>query len=176
MLLKKNVIKNLNIMKTITTVLFILTATYVSCQSISNIITFEEYEGIQINGLTLADLRKTEGDITKLEAYFGNPLESNINDKIGIRGYTFDGFEVGFREGLGGFDITNNNISITIKGITFSIGDNISVLGSDIVFNISKDGSKSILYQFCYGCNNYIGIYFDQETKLITAIYYIELT
>ena len=162
-------------MKIIALTLYVLTFAVGSCQSNSNFISLEDYEAIQINGLSLLDLRETEGDLAKLIPYFGNPIQSNINQKIGIKGYTFDGFEVSFREGLGGFDITSKNTSITIKGVTFSIGDNISVLG-DVTFNDNTDGTKSILFKFCYGCNNFIGIDFDKESKLITAIYYVELT
>ena len=161
-------------MKTIVLFITIMASTYACSQS--NVITKEAFDSIKINELTFADLQNCNGDLKILTPHFGNLVKSNINEKIGIRGYTFDGFRVGFRGGLPGFRILNKNVSMTIQGITFTIGDNISVLGSNIVFNSDLDGSKSILYQFCVGCNDFIAIDFDQQTKIITDIYYIDMT
>ena len=77
---------------------------------------------------------------------------------------------------LGGFKIKNNNYNITIQGVTFTVGDNISLLG-DVVFNIPPNNiNKNIVYQYCDGCNNFISIRFDQSKNIITEIIYIEQT
>lgn len=147
-----------------------------NCQTDANIITKDQFYAITLNGLSLNELINSEGNLDILNKYFGTPLKSNINEKIGIKGYTFNGFRVGFREGLSGFTLLNDEVTISINDKELKIGDNISLLGENIIFNTDSDGSKSILFQYCEGCNNFIAIDFDQETKLITAIYYIELT
>jgi hypothetical protein len=76
---------------------------------------------------------------------------------------------------LGMFKITNSNWSMTINGVTITVGDNISLLGN-VIFNTNNRESKSILYMYCDGCNSFIGIDFNQITKTITKIYFIELT
>jgi Pyruvate/2-oxoacid:ferredoxin oxidoreductase delta subunit len=39
-----------------------------------------------------------------------------------------------------------------------------------------RSGDKSIIYQYCHGCNNFICVYFDQNTNLITEIGFIDQT
>ena len=46
------------------------------CQD-SNIITLKEYESIQINEFSLADLRKTDGISEQLVIQFGDIIDSN---------------------------------------------------------------------------------------------------
>jgi len=171
-------------MKTIVLNLCVLTATFGSCQATSNIISFEAYEKIQINDAKLSDIRKTYGKESLIEKLFGKPISKEID--VDGNHFIFDGFDVGFSaiisDGtqkhpiLGSFEILNKKASITIKGVTFTVGDNISVLGNSIKFNTKKDGSKSILFQYCLGCNNFILIRFNQVSKIITEIKYVELT
>ncbi|MEE9407899.1 MAG: hypothetical protein V3V28_07475 [Polaribacter sp.] len=76
---------------------------------------------------------------------------------------------------MSSFEITSGNWNITIKGVTVKIGDNINLLGN-VIFNTDKNGSESIIYMYCDGCNNFISIDFNQITKTITRIYFVELT
>lgn len=76
---------------------------------------------------------------------------------------------------IASFKIIDTNASITIKGITIKLGDNISKLGS-IKYNVRNDGNYSIDYQAFEGCDSFIVIDFDQSTKLITNIYLLDLT
>jgi hypothetical protein len=150
--------------------------TILNCQSTPNILSKSEFYNISFNEMTIQDLIESEGDLNELSVHFGEPVKSNINEKIGIKGYTFSSFRIGFREGLSGFTVLNNKVIVNIAGKALKIGDHINVLGNEIVFNTDLNGDKSILFQFCEGCNNYISIDFDQETKLITEIKYIDLT
>ena len=171
-------------MKTITLLITIMASTYACSQS--NVITKEAFDNIEINDVKLIDIRETLGQEQQIIDLFGNVKSKNIDPDGDFYQYFFEGFKISFssfisdgthdRPIISGFEILNNNVSMTIQGITFTIGDNISVLGSNIVFNTRRDGSKSILYQFCVGCNDFIAIDFDQQTKVITDIYYIDMT
>ena len=165
-------------------ILFLMLATsFGRCQD-ANVLTQEEYESIKVNEVQLNELRSTFGDEGEIEQLFGQSISKEIDPDGNY--FDFGGFDIGFSaiisDGtndhpiIGGFDITKNNFKMTIKNITFTIGDNINVLGENIVFNTKRDGSKSIVFSPMEGWNNFIVIDFDQETKLITAIYYIELT
>ena len=97
--------------------------------------------------------------------------------------FKYNGFEIAFTDnsgtpdhpGIAMFRITNNNWNIKIKGTTISVGDNISKLGS-VTINTNRDSSKSIIYQYCDGCNNFIYIDFDKTTNRIIEIGFIEQT
>jgi hypothetical protein len=153
----------------------------VQCQT-ANIITPTEFDNIKINGITLKSIRNTLGNQNEVETLFGIAYNT-IKDDDPIYGgeifsidYYYNGFECGFYEKeLSSFEITNNNFNITIKGKTITIGDNINILGY-VIFNTMNDNKKSIVYMYCEGCNNYISVRFDQTTKIITEIYYIEQT
>lgn len=170
-------------MKNIFLIVLLFTSIIAKCQIQSNIITQKEFDDIEINNVKFKTIKNTLGNPVEMESLFGSPLKKIIDEDGNY--YEFEGFEIGFssiisagtrdKPIIGGFDITNNNSSITIQGITVTIGDDISKLGT-VNFNTNKDGSKSILYQYCYGCNNFIYIDFDQTTKKITEIGFIELT
>ena len=152
----------------------------------SNFISEAEFDNIRINNVTLSDIMNTEGDETQIrELIPATIIEKHINN--GDRGplnysYTYDGFEITFtgnagtpdHPGLAAFDITNSNWSITIQGKTVTIGSDIGILGN-VVFNDTADGGKSIVYQYCDGCNNFIVVNFNQTTNKITEIGYIEI-
>jgi len=157
------------------------------CQITSNIISEVEYNNIEINGIKLKDFKATEGNELKIKNLISKPiLEKDIN--TGERGpsnywFKYNGFEIAFTDnsgtpdhpGIAMFRITNNNWSLKIKGKIITIGDDINKLGS-VVFNIKINGDKGIIYQYCNGCNNYIGIDFNQLTNEITRVYYVEQT
>ncbi|QMU64466.1 MAG: hypothetical protein GKR88_09330 [Flavobacteriaceae bacterium] len=161
----------------------ILTSSLVRCQVTSNIISKTEFYNIKINNITLDDIQATEGNQIELINLIPATIqESNIDPNGEFCYYTYDGFEIGFSGNLGtiehpilgSFKITKDNWNITIQGITVTIGDNISILGN-VVINNDVGGGKSIIYQYCDGCNNFIYIDFDQYTNKITEVGYIEI-
>jgi len=163
----------------------IMSTSLVQCQINANIISENEFNNIKINNVTLSAIKATEGNENQVQNLFSSIiLEKDIN--TGERGpsnywFKYNGFEIALTDsagtpnhpGIAMFEITNNNWSFTIQERTITIGDNINLLGN-IVFNSDKNGDKSIVYQYCYGCNNFIYIDFNQDTNLITEIGYIE--
>jgi hypothetical protein len=178
----QTVTKKHNKMRNIIIILLLAFTSVAQCQT-ANIITETEYDNIKINGIRLVDIKDTHGVESEMETLFDIPISKEINQDGYFSRYYYDGFRISFssilsgalEHILGSFHITNNNSNITIQGITFTIGDNISVLG-DVVFRTTIYGDRFITYTFCDGCNNYIAIKFDQITNIITEIYYVELT
>ncbi len=152
------------------------------CQPSANIITPTEYENIEVNNVKLIDILNSQGDQNNVENLFGTPDRIEKDDdpiyegKIFAIDFYYAGLDLSFYEKvLSSFSITNNKFNITIKGKTITIGDNINKLGN-MIFNTNNDNSKSILFMECDGCNNFIFIEFNQSTKVITKIGYVELT
>ena len=171
-------------MKNILFMLTLLVTNVMSCQISSNIISETDFYNIKINNIPLHDIVTTNGDRQQLRDLIpAFIIESNIDPDGEFSYYSYDGFKIGFSRNLGtidnpilgGFEITKNNWNLTIQGTTITIGDDISALGN-VVFNTMRSGDKSIIYQYCHGCNNFIYIYFDQNTNLITEIGFIEQT
>ncbi|MCH7523910.1 MAG: hypothetical protein IIC74_02585 [Bacteroidetes bacterium] len=154
------------------------------CQITDNIITPTEYNNIEINGIKLIDIKNTLGNQNAIESLLGTA--TNINIDMDGNSFDFNGFHIGFSaiisDGtydspiLAGFRILNNSSNITIRGITVTIGSNISLLGNVVFGTSSINGEQFISYMDCNGCNNFIMINFNQTTNIITAIYYIEMT
>lgn len=158
------------------------------CQVNSNIISKTEFNSTKINDVSIRDIRSTNGNehlITNLN--LGTIEDKRIND--GSRGplsywYKFDGFELSFsasansyeHPGLSMFVITNSNWVFKIKGKSVRIGDNISVLGSVNINNNLNNRTKSVIYQYCEGCNSFIYIDFNKDSNEITKIGFIEQT
>jgi len=168
--------------RSITIVLLLLLTSVAQCQT-ANIITPREFDNIEINGVKFIDIKNTLGEQNAVGSLFGAAIKIEKDDDPIYGGailsidFYYDGFDFSFYEKeLSSFDITNNKSNITIQGVTVTIGDNISDLGRNVIFNNDNDGSKSILYQYCNGCNDYIYIDFDQVTKKITEIGYIDQT
>lgn len=172
-------------MKNITLILIFAFINLAQCQT-ANIITETEFNAIEINGIDLISIKNTLGNQNAIETLFGLAVEKIIDPDGEFTHFEYDGFSIGFsaiisggtieNPILGGFKIKNNNYNITIQGVTFTVGDNISLLG-DVVFNIPPNNiNKNIVYQYCDGCNNFISIRFDQSKNIITEIIYIEQT
>lgn len=169
-------------MKNIFLIVLLFTSTIAKCQIQSNIITQKEFDDIKINNVKFSALKNTLGKESNIKGLFGEPKKVKKDDDPIYEGeifsidFYYSGLEFSFYEKeVSNIKITNNNSSITIQGITVTIGDHISKLGT-VKFNKKVNGSKSIIYQYCDGCNNYIYIYFNQTTKKITEIGFIELT
>lgn len=162
--------------------ILLIIVSFVQCQTNSNIISETEFNSIKINNTKFIDLKNTLGKQSSVEVLFGVPNKIEKDDdpiyggEIFSINFYYPGLEFSFFEKeLSNIKITSNYSSVIIKGSTVTIGDNISKLGA-VSFNTQRDGSKSIVYQYCDGCNNYIYIYFNQSTKVITEIGFIEQT
>jgi hypothetical protein len=165
-------------MKNILLILTLSLTSLASCQITSNIITKTDFYNIKINNSTLNDIQATKGIRQQVRdlipAIIKNATEEPEEDNY--YSYKYDGFNLAFEENeIIAFKISKNNWNITIQGVTVTIGTNISALGN-VVLNTQKNGNKSIIYQYCDGCNNFIYIYFDQFTNEITEIGFIEQT
>lgn len=149
-----------------------------SCQITSNIISKTEFYNIRINNIPLNDIQATEGNQQQVRDLIPSIINEALEEpeENNYYSYTYDGFDLAFEENeIVVFKITKSNWNITIQGVTVAIGDNISALGS-IVFSTQRNGDKTIIYQYCNGCNNFIYIDFDQQTNRITEIGFIEQT
>lgn len=156
------------------------------CQVNSNIISEREFNSAKINAVSISDIRATEGNQRKISSLnLGHIEEKRINE--GNREplsywYKFDGFELSFSShansyehpGLSMFEITNSNWIFNIRGKTVRIGGSINVLG-DVKINNNLSRNKSIIYQYCDGCNSFIYINFNKYNK-ITEIGFVEQT
>ncbi|WP_299105717.1 hypothetical protein [uncultured Tenacibaculum sp.] len=172
-------------MKNIFLIVLLFSSTIAKCQIQSNIITQKEFDDIEINNVKFSSLKNTLGKESNVENLLGIPSSKNIDPDGEFYHYEFNGFTIGFsslisngtieKPIIGRFIITNKNYSIIITGVKLTIGDDISKLGT-INFSENRDGSKYIQYQYCYGCNNFIYIHFNQVSKKITEIGFIELT
>ncbi|MBN1651839.1 MAG: hypothetical protein JW857_10960 [Bacteroidales bacterium] len=148
-----------------------------------NVLTTSEFNNILIWETTLGSIINSRGDQTIMNSLFGNPIAVDIDNfgdfidykYLGVNIYFSSMFNSAGEMEIASFKIINTNASITIKGINIKLGDNISKLGN-IKFNLDKNGDYSILFQACEGCDSFIVIDFDQDTKLITKIYLLDLT
>lgn len=155
----------------------------VQCQN-SNIISSTEFDNIKINDKKFIDVKSTFGNLNSIENLFGVANEKNIDPDGDFFNYRFDGLSIGFsallsqdydKPIISKFEITTNVSNITIRGVTVTIGDNINLLGN-MTINANTDGSRSVIYQFCEGCNSFLSIRFNEITSKITSIEYIEQT
>lgn len=170
-------------MKNIILILLLTFPSLVKSQITSNIIYETEFNNIKINNVTFSNIKATNGNQNQLENLFTNSTqEADIDVDGEFYNYTYDGFRIGFSGILGSlqhpevssFEITNTNWNITIQGRTVTIGSHKDELGS-VVLNSQIGGGKSIVYQYCDGCNNFLSFYLDSN-NLITKITYIEQT
>jgi hypothetical protein len=170
-------------MKNIILILLLAFPTLVKCQITSNIISETEFNNIKINNVTFSNIKATNGNQNQLENLFTNSIqEADIDVDGEFYNYTYNGFTIGFSGILGSlqqpkvssFEITNTDWNITIQGKTVTIGTHKDELGS-VILNNQVGGGKSIVYQYCDGCNNFLSLYLDLN-NLITKIVYIEQT
>lgn len=170
-------------MKNIILTLLLILPSLVKCQITSNIISETEFNNIKINNVTFSNIKATNGNQNQLDNLFSyNIEEADVDTEGEFYNYDFNGFSIGFSGILGSiqqpvvssFEITNTNWSITIQGKTVTIGSHKDELGS-VILNNQVGGGKSIVYQYCDGCNNFLSLYLDSN-NLITKIVYIEMT
>jgi hypothetical protein len=163
-------------MKNIILTLLLIFPSLVICQITSNIISETEFNNIKINNVTLSSIKNTSGTLYQVTSLFSlSILQNTQQPEEDYYDYTYDGFTIGFSENeISAFEITNTNWNITIQGNKVAIGSHKDALGS-VVLNNQVGGGKSIVYQYCDGCNNFLSFYLDSN-NLITKIVYIEQT
>ncbi len=170
-------------MKNLLFIIFIVSAINIQCQPNPNLLTQTEFDNIKINGISLKSIMDSNGSPTIIENLLGISNSKEIDSDGDFNHFDYDGLRIGFSAMmsddrsfvLSAFRITDNRASITIKNTTFTIGDNISLLGN-VIFSVSTDGSNSIIFKIAANYNNYIAIDFNQTTNIITKIIYIEIT
>ena len=161
----------------------LITCLFSSCLATAqswNELTETDFYNIQLAGKSLKTIIDTQGQLQNVEGLFGKALEREINTEFDYTArYVYNGFMVFFRGErinevkLPRFEITNNQVSLVIKGVSVKIGDSINKLGL-VKHNTRRDGSKSIVYTTTGGIDyHFISIGFDQSTKRITEIVYI---
>jgi hypothetical protein len=163
-------------MKNIILTLLLIFPSLVKCQITSNIISETEFNNIKINNVTLSNIKTTNGTFSQVASLFSfSILQNTQQPDEDYYDYSYDGFTIGFSENtISAFEITNTNWNITIQGKTVTIGNHKDELGSVFLNNQTGTG-KSIVYQYCDGCNNFLSIYLDSN-NLITKIVYVEQT
>lgn len=149
-------------------------------QMLTNELTTEQFNNIKINGILKTAIEDTGGNVTQMESLFGEPLlieEQEGGIEEGYRNFIYNNLSFTFSNIYSsesdGFIESFETDNITINDVTIHVGDNIAVLGSDIVFNNRKDGTKSIIFtHLFYDCCPII-IEYNQLTNTITKIEYV---
>ena len=162
-------------MKILKFIIIICVFGFTNCISSQNINTLsgEEYSNIKVNGINIDDIINTKGDITKIDNLFGFSFLLKSNDEfIKTRELRNDikGIYIYFEDDvLYTYKISNNQSNLTIKGITITIGDDISKLGivevntiGEVQFKVSET-------------SDYFIIKFNPTSKGITSIEYLSL-
>jgi len=162
----------------------LLTLPFLLCSQVnSNLLSKSDFSEIRINNVSFLELKETYGDQSKLMALFIQDIQRSDIDPDGeFYNYEYDGFRIGFSGLIGSleypiiskFEITNSNWRVTIKGKTVNLGSHYNELGN-VILNNRTDGGKSVVFQYCDGCNNYLAFELDGNGK-IKKIYYIEMT
>ena len=145
-----------------------------------NELTEEDFYNIQLAGKSLQTIIDIQGQPQNVEDLFGKALEQEVYiESEGMAYYAYHGFWLSFwsqeanKVELSGFEITNKEVPLVIKGVSIKIGDSIDKLGK-VKQNKRKDNTKSIVYTTIGGMDyHFLYIHFDQKTKLITEIGYI---
>ena len=170
-------------MKKLTLLILLMLPLALCSQANSNLLSKSDFSEIRINDVTLLKLKETYGNKSKLEALIVQEIQrANIDPDGEFFNYEYDGFRIGFSGLIGKleypliskFEITNLDWSITIKGKTIKLGSHYNELGN-VILNNKIDGGKSVVYQYCEGCNNFLALDLDENGK-IKKIYYIEMT
>lgn len=175
-------------MKIITAILIII-STWVQNVFNPNPMSEQEFMDITLNGKTIAEFKATNGQENTMKLLLANSFRVKHSDdpftlwsaygddQIGL---SFEDYNNDGQYYLQGFRLKNSSVTMTIKGISIKIGDNISKLGN-VVFNTRPDGARSILFCVKIEDGKYAGRFwdeflvfeFDQQTQLITKIEYI---
>ncbi len=158
----------------------IILFTILSCNSQErNYLTLSEFNNITIDGVKWKDIFRSNGDTSKMKNLFGNNLIHKTADEPmpGI-GFWNNGFYFYFESVFGDspyalvyFEIKNNSSTISIKGISITLGDNINKLGN-IKINTYSDGTKWAIFTLENSDRGNLLIECNPTTNRITEIEY----
>ncbi len=168
-------------MKQIIFVFILVISSFVARSQTSNILSDSEYQNIKINNVSIADIKKSKGKKSAVEKLLGASNSFTKDENEIYHYYKFNGLSIDFvmkgksKPYIESFEIKDTNASLTIKDKTITVGDNISKLGT-VVFMAARNGDKSILYTDCEDCDSFVNIEFDQTSKLITKISYMDMS
>jgi len=167
----------------------LITTASIYAQPNVNVLSEDEFESIQINGHSISQIRSTNGNEAYIINLFGTPADKKITSKPEKSyGYYYNGFSLNFSSYisetsepiLGSFEIVNSNFELSVKGVNFSVGDNISVLSP---LNLEKNTAgnyssriETFLIAPCESSTHYLYIRYDINSQEILKIGYIERT
>ncbi len=160
---------------------FILVLSSIIAKSQSNILSDSEYQSIKISNATITDLKKTKGKKDSVEKLLGTVTSFSQDENEIYHYFKFNGLSIDFamsgksKPYIESFEIMSNQVSLTIKDKTITVGDDINKLGT-VVFIVARNGAKSILFTDCEDCDSFVNIEFDQNTKVITKISYMDMS
>ena len=158
----------------------IILFTILSCNSQErNYLTLSEFNNITIDGVKWKDIDNTKGDLTKMKNLFGNNLiHKTADEPMPIISFWNNSFYFSFESVFGDspydlvrFKIKNNSSTISIKGISITLGDNINKLGN-IKINIYSDGTKGAIFTLENSDRGDLLIECNPTTNRITKIEY----
>ena len=160
-------------------VVFMFVCVCTTAQTV-NVISSSDFDNVKINTTTFSDLKNTKGKKDKVEALLGATTSYNVTVNDSYYQFRYDGLKLDFstmgksKPYVESFELSNNKNSFTIKGITITVGENISKL-SEVKISTARNGAKSILYSTCEDCDIFINIDFDANNT-ITKISYMDIS
>lgn len=163
-------------MKKIIIISFFLFPGLVKCQMSSNVISQVDFFNIKINNITLSQIQATNGKYSQVDNLFSHTIETNIQQpEESYYYYTFNGFNIGFSESeISGFEITSPNWKVMLLGKTIEIGSHLNDFGN-VKINHQTDYGRSIVYQYCDGCNSFLSFYINSN-DLVYKIVFVDQT
>lgn len=153
----KNILKNIFII-----LLFFFT---LGCASQNrNYVTYNEYAGIKINGKSLLEINTTKGDRIKMNTLFGKnftyksltvpDLYNNFIDKDLDIQFLKASNEPTINYELDLLRVLSSSVIVEIKGITFKIGDPVSILQSKF---LKHSTSGNFIFEINQNSNTFFG-------------------
>lgn len=116
-----------------------------SCQGQHNILSESEFYSIKINAILLSDILETNADVSQMHSLFGNNLHYEIqNDNNILMSKLFwkpNLFDINFDSDDGSnyfisfINISDPSVVVTVREMSSQIGESVSVLGSDVIFD-----------------------------------------
>ncbi|MFD0989788.1 hypothetical protein ACFQ1R_06755 [Mariniflexile jejuense] len=117
-----------------------------SCTSQTfNLLTYQEYVNIKIDGVTFLNINNTNADITQMNSIFNRTFGYEVIEiPDSYKRFSKDGLNITFLKSSQGtnqnyeiaeIEVISPDISVEIKGVLFKVGDTVSVLGSNFVTN-----------------------------------------
>lgn len=167
---------------------FIVFLSLVGCvhsQTNPNYLSYDEYAGIEINGVPLSSINSSQGEQNEFLSLFQiNFASEELLFPDPYREYSSSDMVISFETNNSGIfeisslEINSSNIQIKIGDNTFRIGDISNVLQAE---NINNSGS--IIYkispesdEFLLTNESYIDISFEAGTRKITKVTLVVMT